>query len=60
MNAYLRAAQAIPAIKEQALLKLEERRLAEDGTVLVRAHNADGTFVADDPSTPQDEAWEPA
>lgn len=23
-----------------------------------RARNTDGTFIADDPSTPQDEAWE--
>jgi hypothetical protein len=27
-------------------------------TTLVRARNADGTFIADDPSTPDvDEAW---
>ena len=25
----------------------------------VRARNEDGTFVADDPATPGDEAWEP-
>lgn len=29
----------------------------EGGTVLVRARNEDGTYVADDPATPQDEAW---
>lgn len=23
-----------------------------------RARNEDGTFIADDPTTPQDEAWE--
>jgi hypothetical protein len=28
------------------------------GSTLVRARNADGTFIADDPSTPDvDEAW---
>ena len=27
---------------------------------MVRARNADGTFKADDPATPEDEAWEPA
>lgn len=27
---------------------------------LVRARNADGTFIADDPATPQNEAWVPA
>ena len=24
---------------------------------LIRARNADGTYMADDPSTPEDEAW---
>lgn len=27
------------------------------GGTLVRAHNPDGTFTADDPSTPENEAW---
>jgi hypothetical protein len=31
------------------------------GVTMVRARNADGTFMADDPSTPDvDEAWVPA
>jgi hypothetical protein len=34
---------------------------AEEDAVLVRARNPDGTFVADDPSTPEvNEAWVPA
>lgn len=37
-----------PASKEEL-----ERR----GKILVRAHNADGTFRADDPVTPENEAW---
>ena len=24
---------------------------------LIRARNADGTYMADDPTTPEDEAW---
>lgn len=27
---------------------------------LIRARNADGTYMADDPSTPENEAWEVA
>lgn len=26
-------------------------------TVLIRARSADGTFIADDPATPEDESW---
>ena len=29
----------------------------EEDTVLVRARNEDGTYVADDPTTPENEAW---
>jgi hypothetical protein len=57
MNPYLRAAQAIPAIKTQAIAKLEERRVDTDGTVWVRARDEEGRFIADDPATPEDEAW---
>jgi hypothetical protein len=58
MNPYLRAAQQHPEIKLQAIAALENRQ-QEAPTELVRARNADGTFVADDPSTPDiDEAWE--
>ena len=52
MNPYLRAAQAIPAIKAQAIAKLEERRVDVDGTVWVRARDEHGRFVPDDPATP--------
>ncbi len=56
-NPYLRAAQAIPAIKEQAIAALEAR-LQEQPPEPVRARNADGTYRADDPSTPDvNEAW---
>lgn len=58
MNPYLRAAQAIPAIREQAIAALEAR-LQEQPAELVRARNLDGTFRADDPATPEDEAWVP-
>lgn len=57
MNPYLRAAQAIPAIKAQAIAKLEHRRVDVDGTVWVRARDEHGRFVPDDPATPEDEAW---
>jgi hypothetical protein len=29
----------------------------EEETVLVRARNEDGTYMADDPTTPENEAW---
>jgi hypothetical protein len=29
----------------------------EEDTVLIRARNEDGTFIADDPSTPENEAY---
>jgi hypothetical protein len=29
----------------------------EEETVLVRTRNEDGTYVADDPTTPENEAW---
>lgn len=58
-NPYIRAAQKVPAIKEEAAIKLE-RRLQEQPPELVRARNADGTFIADDPATPDvNEAWVP-
>jgi hypothetical protein len=68
-NPYLRAAKVSPAIRQQATQKLEVRlreTLVEtmetsDGTLLERARHEDGTFKADDPSTPDvDEAWQPA
>lgn len=60
-NPYIRAAQAIPAIKEQAAMKLEER-LQEDAEIIddilmERARDEHGLFIADDPSTPENEAW---
>ena len=54
---YIRAAEHFPELKAQAIAKLEKRRVGTDGAVWVRARNADGTFVADDPITPEDEAW---
>lgn len=57
-NPYLRAARAIPAIKTQAIAKLEHRHTEViDGILMERARNADGTFRADDPLTPENEAW---
>lgn len=53
MNPYLRAAQKRPELKREAAIKLESRQPAP-----VRARHPDGTFVADDPATPDvDEAW---
>lgn len=54
MNPYLRAAETRPELVEEAAIKLAEREPPER----VRARNADGTFMADDPATPDvDEAW---
>lgn len=51
----------VPCPSDGQLYQWDEERLtwvpAADGTVLIRARNEDGTFIADDPSTPQDEAW---
>lgn len=56
-NPYIRAAQTIPEIKEEAMVKLEAR-LQEQQPARERARNADGTFKADDPATQDvDEAW---
>jgi hypothetical protein len=32
--------------------------IAAGSTVTVRARNADGTYKGDDPTTPENEAWE--
>lgn len=55
---YIRAAEQFPEIKAQAVAALEIR-LQEQPPELVRARNADGAFRADDPSTPENEAWVP-
>ena len=61
MNPYIRAAQKVPAIKEEATIKLDQRlQDAEtiDGILMERARDEQGRFIADDPSTPDvDEAW---
>ena len=31
--------------------------IASTDTVLIRARDASGQYIADDPSTPEDEAW---
>jgi hypothetical protein len=61
MNPYLRAAERL---RQQAQEKLQQRIYEETGVevidvaVVERARNEDGTFMADDPSTPDvDEAW---
>jgi len=54
MNPYIRAAATRPNLVEEALIKLEEREAQPE---LIRARDEQGRFVADDPTTPQDEAW---
>lgn len=56
MNPYIRAAQKVPAIKSEAVAALELRQ-QEEAAELVRARDDMGRFVADDPSTPENEAW---
>lgn len=60
-NPYIRAAKAIPAIKEEATVKLEQRLQEDaeiiDGILMERARDEQGRFIADDPSTPENEAW---
>lgn len=56
INPYLRAAKKVPSIKEEATLKLEQR-LQEQPPELERARDEQGRFIADDPSTPENEAW---
>ena len=64
MNPYLRAAAVRPELVEEAAAKLEARLAGLDPIevvdvqVIERARNADGTYRADDPATPDiDEAW---
>ena len=61
MNPYIRAAQKVPAIKEEAVSKLEQRLQEDveviDGILMERNRDEQGRFVADDPSTPENEAW---
>jgi hypothetical protein len=54
MNPYIRAAATRSDLVEEALIKLEEREAQPE---LIRARDEQGRFVADDPTTPQDEAW---
>ena len=60
-NPYIRAAQKVPAIKEEATVKLEQRLQEDaeiiDGILMKRARDEQGRFIADDPSTPENEAW---
>ena len=37
---------------------LDEKKMEEDGFEKTRAHNSKGHFVKDDPSTPENEAYE--
>lgn len=62
MNPYIRAAQKVPAIKEEATIKLEQRLQEDaeiiDGILMERARDEKGWYVGDDPSTPDvNEAW---
>lgn len=61
MNPYIRAAQKVPAIKEEATIKLEERLQEDaeiiDGILMERNRDEQGRFIADDPTTPENEAW---
>jgi hypothetical protein len=54
MNPYIRAAATRSDLVEEALIKLEEREVEPE---LIRARDEQGRFVADDPTTPRDEAW---
>jgi hypothetical protein len=54
MNPYIRAAATRPNLVEEALIKLEEREAQPE---LIRARDEQGRFIADDPTTPQGEAW---
>jgi hypothetical protein len=54
MNPYIRAAATRPNLVEEALIKLEERGVEPE---LIRARDEQGRFIADDPTTLQDEAW---
>lgn len=57
MNPYLRAAKVIPEIRARAVAALELRYQEE--AALVRARDAQGRFIANDPATPENEAWVP-
>ena len=63
-NPYIRAAQKVPAIKEEAALKLEQRLQEDaeiiDGILMERVRDEQGRFIADDPTTPENEAWREA
>ena len=52
-NPYIRAAATRPELVEEAVIKLQEREAPE----LIRARDSQGRFLADDPATPEDEAW---
>ena len=39
--------------------KEDSRPAQEKEVTYVRAHEEDGTFAADDPATPENEAWDP-
>jgi hypothetical protein len=53
-NPYIRAAATRPELAQEAAIKLEEREAEPE---LIRARDEQGRFIADDPATPQDEAW---
>ena len=64
-NPYIRAAQKVPAIKEEATIKLEQRLHEDaeiiDGILMERVRDERGRFIPDDPSTPDvNEAWAPS
>ena len=62
-NPYLRAAERFPELKEKALEALEKRQREQaeteviDGVLMKRARDEQGRFIADDPTTPENEAW---
>lgn len=57
VSAWTTYRQALRDVPEQAGFPWEVTWPVAPGTALVRARNADGTFIADDPSTPENEAW---
>lgn len=54
INPYLRAAQIIPALRQQAIAALELRH--QGGAVPSQAENEQSCFNADDTATAEDEA----
>ena len=55
INPYLRAAKKFEELKEKSLKALEKRH--HESPQMERARDEQGRFIADDPNTPENEAW---